>query len=320
MVALTCLADGKTLVSGSRDRTVRIWDLATGRSTKMFPHDSRVDSLSVSADGSLLATGSAYPEWGKVQVWNPKTGERLHNWSVEGAKAGSHLLRGMTLTEDGSSVIAALGDGTLRRWDVATWQERPIEQPKLEKLPRIGLAGLDDVDRAVFPRDGRSVALIGESWVQVFDIASGDRRFKVSQAQVACEFAPDGRSLTIVREVRAKAIQAGNWRDSSTPTSTIVWLDSQTGHVRREIELPESYVKSLAFSPDGQAIAVGTLLTHPARGIIRIFRLRDKHEIQTIESPCPWINALSFTTDGRRIVAGLSDTSIVIWDVRSTDY
>jgi WD40 repeat protein len=79
-------------------------------------------------------------------------------------------------------------------------------------------------------------------------------------------------------------------------------------------------VKSLAFSPDGQAIAVGTLLTEPARGFIRIFRLRDKQEIQTIESPCPWINALSFTTDGRRIVAGLSDTSIVIWDVHSTEY
>ena len=68
VVALACPADGKTLVSGSRDRTVRIWDLATGRSTRMLPHDSWVVSLSVSADGSLLATGSAYPESGKVQV------------------------------------------------------------------------------------------------------------------------------------------------------------------------------------------------------------------------------------------------------------
>jgi WD40 repeat protein len=320
VVALACLADGKTLVSGSRDHTVRIWDLATGRPTRMLPHDNWVDSLSVSADGSLLATG---PAWGKVSLWNLKTGERLHTWSVEGTKAGSHLLRGVTLSGDGSSVIAALGDGSLRRWDVSTGKERSIAQPRLEKLPREGMGGLDDVARAVFSRDGRSAAMIGEGWVQVVDIASGDRRFKEALgtpfwATKACEFAPNGGSLAIVREVR-KGFQAGNSIGSTTAVSTIVWLDSQTGHVRREIVIPGSGVLALAFSPDGQAIASGTLLTDPARGIIRIFRLRDKREIQTIETPCPWIEALCFTPDGKQIVAGLRDTSIVIWNVRPTD-
>jgi WD40 repeat protein len=57
----------------------------------------------------------------------------------------------------------------------------------------------------------------------------------------------------------------------------------------------------------------------PARGFIRIFRLRDKREIQTIESPCAWIDALGFTPDGKQIVAGLQDTSIVLWDVGPID-
>ncbi len=70
--------------------------------------------------------------------------------------------------------------------------------------------------------------------------------------------------------------------------STIVWLDTETGHVRREIEIPQSDVQCLALSPEGQSIAVGffSTLYPPARGFIRIFRLRDKQEIQTIESPC----------------------------------
>ena len=319
VVALACPADGKTLVSGSRDRTVRIWELATGRPARMLPHDSWVDSLSVSADGSLLATGSAYPEWGKVRVWDLRTGGRLLDWSAEAAKVGPHLLRGVTLSEDGSSVIAALSDGSLRRWDVSTGKEGPIPQPKLEELPQGGMpGGLDGVNRAVFSRDGQSVALIGRGWAQVVDVASGGRRFRVEATKV-CELAPDGRSLAAVRDGPGKRFQAGRWRGSSFGTSTIAWLDSRTGHVRREIDVPESLVKCLAFSPDGQVIAVGILLSDPARGIIRIFRLRDKQEIQTIDAPCPWIEALSFTPDGKRIVAGLSDTSIVIWDVRPTD-
>jgi WD40 repeat protein len=317
VAALAWLNDGKTLVSGSRDRTVRIWDRATGRPTRMLAHDGWVESLAVSGDGKYLVTGSSYPESAKVQVWNPTTGERIHIWSVEGTKAGLRFLRGVTLTEDNSCVIAAFADGALQGWDVSTRKERPIVQPKLEEFPSMGPGGgADRVHRAVFSRDGGSVAMIGEGQVQVIDIASGHRRFKESLAMMApqCEFAPDGRSLAITRDARERS-RAGRWRGSTITASTIVWLDSLTGHVRREIAIPESGVRSLTFSPDGQAVAVGTLLTHPARGFIRIFRLIDKREVQTIESPCPFIEVLAFTADGKKIAAGLGDTSIVIWDV-----
>ena len=323
VTALACPTDGKTIVSASRDRSVRIWDLATELPMRTFPHNSQVDSLTVSADGSLLVTGSTFPELGKVNVWSLRNGERLHTCSAEDARSGSYLLADVTLGHDASDVIAALSDGTVRRWDVSTGKERPIPQPKLEKIPSIGPGGGTDLKRVVLSRDGQSAAFVGEQWVQVVDLASGDRRFKAPKSLVpihACEFAPDGGSLAMVREARGRKFQVGHYRGSSTPTSTIAWLDSRTGSVRREIAVPESHVRSLAFSPDGQAVAVGTLLTHPARGIIRIFRLQDKNEIRTIASPCPWIEALCYTPDGRRIVAGMSDTSIVIWDARPTDY
>ena len=157
--------------------------------------------------------------------------------------------------------------------------------------------------------------------MRVIDPASGDLRFEESSWSPAGAFAPDGRSLAIVREGRGKEIKLANGQvrgDSSTAPSTIVWLDSRTGHVRREIEVPESRVECLAFSPDGQAIAAGTSFQW-RRGIIRIYRLRDKQELQAIETPCAWMQGLAFTPDGKRIVAGLSDTSIVIWDVRPLD-
>ena len=252
---------------------------------------------------------------GKVQMWNLKTGERLRILSVESTRAGSCLLRGVALTEDGSSVIAALDDGSLQRWDLATGKKCSIAQPKLRKVLRDGEEVPMEVERAIFSRDGRTAAFMGQGCIQVIDVASGDLRFKDSSVDQACAFSPTGGSLAIVRAKRSEVFHAGNWKGSSRLASTVAWLDSQTGDVRRQIEIPASYVRCLAFSPDGQTLAVSTSLAHAGRGIIRIFRLRNKREIQTIETPGPWIEALTFTPDGRRIIAGLADTSIVLWDV-----
>ena len=274
-------ADGKTLVSGSDDRTVRIWDLATGRPTRTLSQDGQVRSLAVSADGSFLAAGLDSPK--KVHLWNLKTGERLHTWPVAGT-----TLRSVTIGEDGSCVIIALADGSLRCWDPSTGNERAVSQPKQAKP-------LDPAVAAVLPPIPHTARLAA--------------------------FSEDGRTKAIVRPIPGKSIKLANGEtsyDRSSAGSTIVWLDSQTGHVRREIEIPQSDVQRLALSPDGQSIAAGyfSTLYPPARGFIRIFRLRDKREIQTIESPCAWIDALCFTPDGKQIVAGLQDTSIVFWDVR----
>jgi RNA polymerase sigma factor (sigma-70 family) len=318
VIALACLPDGRSLVSGSRDQSARIWDLPTGRSMRTFPNDGWVAAIAVSGDGSRLVTGSTYPA--KLQVWNLRSGQRIHAWSIADRKEGSSILRGLTLTEDGSAVIAVLHDGSLRRWDVTTGQELSITQPEFEKIPSIGPGGgTAGVDRAVFSHDRRSLALIGYTWVQVIDVASGRHRFTASGERVECEIAPNGGSLAVAKVIAAKKIRVGNWGGSIEPTSMIAWLDATSGQVRREVTLPNTHVRSMAFSPDSHCIAAGTLALNPSRGIIRIFRLRDKREIQTIESPCPWVDALCFTPDGKRLIAGLADTSIVAWDVQPTD-
>jgi RNA polymerase sigma factor (sigma-70 family) len=286
--ALAFPADGRTLISGSHDRTVRIWDLTTGRPTRTLAHDAGVWSLAVSADGSFLAAGVDYPR--NVHLWNLKTGERLHSWPIKGTSSESVKLRAVTLGGDGSSVIVALASGSLRCWDLSKGKERAIAQPKLEKP-------LGPADPMALPPPPHT--------------------------RLAA-FSRDGRSKAIVRLIHGKEIKLADGtirHDRASAASAIAWLDTQTGHLRREIEIPQANVQHLALSPDDQSIAVAyfSTLYRPTRGFIRIFRLRDKREIQTIESPCPWIEALGFTPDGKQIVAGLQDTSIVIWDVRPTD-
>ena len=328
VTALACLADGKTLVSGSWDRTVRAWDLVTGRQIRILPQDS-----SVEARLTLLRRLTSGHAGSRLSSWEDGSGR-----GVESQDRGASAY--LEVREDRATMGLFAGRDPEQRQRVSDRRlsrrlppalesrkrrRASDREPKLERPPSNG-------GPAFFSRDGRSVAMIREylvrvensvrvyeNSVQVFDVATGERRFKEAPVGRVCEFAPGGESLAIVKEAPGKRLRVGSWQGTSSPTSTVVWLDGQTGRVRREIEIPDCGVMSLAFSPDEQAIAAGTYSGHPARGVIHIFRLRDKREIQTIESPCPHIYALTFTPDGKQIVAGLQDTSIVIWDVRSTD-
>jgi WD40 repeat protein len=319
--AFVFLNGGKTLVSGSRDKTVRVWDLASGRLLRTLVHDGHVESVSISGDNCLLAATSTYPHFGHLFLWNFKTGDQLRTWTND--RAG--ILRRVVFEKEGSSLISGWGNGTPQRWDVSTGAEKPIVQPKLEKLPPSPVGGLDEVNKLVFSPDLRSAGMIGRGWIQVLDLASGNVRFKQQMEDPGglghggeAEFAPDSQSLAVARRGRNLRIKQADGTLHSVPGSTILWLDSQTGQVRAEITLPATYVNCLVFSHDQQFLAMGGLF-HPAESpgqrIVRIFRLSDRKEVQTIEAPPSQITGVVFTPDGKQVVVGFSDGTIVIWPV-----
>jgi WD40 repeat protein len=54
-VAMT--PDGMRIVAGSKDNTVKVWEMATGDSRELFGNDSSINSLALSPDGRWLAYG-----------------------------------------------------------------------------------------------------------------------------------------------------------------------------------------------------------------------------------------------------------------------
>jgi WD40 repeat protein len=81
VAALLFLGKGETLVSGSDDRTVRIWDLdgspaRAARVRTVLRHRGWVRTMAVSPDETLLASGTSYPAENSVYLWDLKTGEK----------------------------------------------------------------------------------------------------------------------------------------------------------------------------------------------------------------------------------------------------
>lgn len=110
------LPDGETLASGSRDDTIRLWNLKTGKhKATLTGHSGGVHSIAFTPDGKMLASGG----WKKNFLWNAKTGERLATLAEEAYSPTTVVFSpsGKTLASWSESLYEV--DGTIRLWNAS---------------------------------------------------------------------------------------------------------------------------------------------------------------------------------------------------------
>jgi WD40 repeat protein len=73
-------SDGKTVVSGSADRTLRVWDVASGQILRILQgHTDAVRAIAYSPDGKLVASGS---NDNTIRVWPILSQQELIDWTL----------------------------------------------------------------------------------------------------------------------------------------------------------------------------------------------------------------------------------------------
>jgi WD40 repeat protein len=317
--ALLFIDGGKTLVSGSDDRTVRIWDLAEShqhalRQRMVLRHEGWVRTMAVSADERMLATGTSYPGENSIYLWDLATGKKRRVISSPDARIYPIAVQ---VSSGGEVVTAGWSDGSVRSWDIATGEAKRHIEPEVAEVTRRRGPG-NFAHSGFLAADGKKLSTIGKAGVRVTDLVKTPRAI-TSRPGNALAVALDGKSVAIAARGRPAEIKLADGRirhDATQADSTISWVDSDSGQVRREFVVPESFVESLAFSPDGQLLAAATF-RHRERGVIYIYRLKDKKEVQTIETPCLPSMGLAFTPDGKRLVVAMADTTILFWDLKN---
>ena len=152
MTAVAVAPDGSWLASGGDDRTVRIWDAATGQErATLTGHAGRVAAVAVAPDGSWLATAGGD---GTVRIWDAATGQ-------ERAVLTSHAERcaAVAVAPDGSWLASAGWDGTVRIWDAATGRERAVLTGHTSPVTAVAVA--PDGSWLAYRRRGRDGADLG---------------------------------------------------------------------------------------------------------------------------------------------------------------
>jgi WD40 repeat protein len=159
--------DGRPIaISGSDDRTVRVWDLASGRpiDPPLTGHTSRVSAVA-ELEGSPIAisvSGGYYES--TVRVWDLASGRPIgrplpgDTFELNAVAVGK--LEGRPIAVSGGYY------GTVRVWDLASG--RPIDLPLTDHTSRVRAVAVGELD-------GRPIAISGsdDRTVRVWDLASG---------------------------------------------------------------------------------------------------------------------------------------------------
>ena len=277
--------DGRRLVSGFQDGTVRLWDVATQTEVATLEgHTGLVLSVSFSPDGGLLASAGG---WGDrpVILWDAATQAQ-----VAMLRGHTSEVRSVAFSSDGATLASGSSDRTVRLWDVTTHEE-------VATLEEHG----GPVHSVTFSRDGATlVSGAADGTVLLRDVETGNAAGLSGHGSLSSmALSPDGATL-------AAGYQDGTVRLWDAATRT--WLATLEGHTSR--------VPCVSFSADGSLLASGSW-----DRTVKLWDMSTRELVGTLEGHRDGPTSVAFSPDGTTLASagGWNDATVRLWDVATRE-
>jgi WD40 repeat protein len=310
--------DGRLLASCSADDTIRLWGIQTsdeaggGGGVSNFSQSLRANyttaitigniskltslaafrgytmdvmAVAFSPDSLYVASGD---QDNNVRVWDITTGQE--KYMLAGHTDEVH---GVAFSPDGTLLASASEDETVKLWNLATGTEErtlygysaPTDSVAFSPDGTLVAGGQDGGIYLWETSTGATVAVLNTQ----MDILNGYSVYDVA-------FSPDGTML-------ASAL----YGYSAAPPGALVLWDVATGEIITSVDHTDG-VRSVAFSPDGKQLAIGT-----EDNLVILWDVATQTVIRTLTGHTNSVWTLDFSPDGSLLVsAGI--TQVIVWD------
>jgi WD40 repeat protein len=280
VISVAYSPDGSQIVSGSWDKTIKIWDASTGAEIRTLTgHTNGVISVAYSPDGSQIASGS---DDNTMKIWDALTGTEIR--TLRGHK---NDVRSVAYSPDGSQIASGSLDFTIKLWDSSTGAE-------------------------IRTLRGHTNGVISVAYSPGSQIASGsdDNTMKIWDALTGTEIRTlRGHTNTVYSVAYSPD---GSQIASGSSDKTIKIWDALTGTEIRTLRGHTNTVYSVAYSPDGSQIASGS-----RDEIIKIWDALTGTEIRTLTGHTDYVFSVAYSPNGSQIASGSYDNTIKIWEVNT---
>ena len=195
--------DGKTLVSGASDKTIRLWNIASGSENRLIKVDSGVNTVLLTSDGKTIVAALSN---GHIKLFDAGNGREIRTLIGHQESVNS-----IAISPDGRTIVSGSKDNYVKLWDTATGRE---------KVSFVG--DKNAVNSVAFSPDGKTFAYggTGEGSIKICDAITGKEIKKIPGASgmIMCiKFSPDGKTI------------------AQTTLDTVVLWDVASGHFIRTI-------------------------------------------------------------------------------------
>lgn len=305
--AVALSPDGLVLASGSEDKSVKLWEVATGHLLATLRGKlAEVTALAFSPDGRLLAA-SDYSD--TLHLWDLAGDQRPRDIPAPGGVSS------LAFSPDGRLLAGSSTSGVkVTLWDTTGGQQVRVMQRSGDNTEDLVVTCI------AFSPDGATLASGGKvGHLSTWDVASGKPRGDMS-AGVRGEShdrggnANDVSSVTFVQGGKVLAVGCANMYLELSPVD---------GTVARRIRLNEfSASYRIAVSPDGSTLAATIPNEGKARGgerwDIELWSIANGVRLRKLAGHIEGVNAIAFSSDGRMLASGGRDAVASIWDTATT--
>jgi len=273
--------DGKRAVSASSDKTLKVWDVDTGRALRTLEgHSGVVHGVALTPDG-MRAVSASYDN--TLKVWDLETGCAPR--TLEGH---TEFVNAVAVTPDGKWAVSASDDNTLKLWDLETCGALQTLRGHANRVCCV----------VVTPDGKRAVSASSDYTLKVWELDTG-RALQTLEghSDVVCGVAvtADGK----------RAVSA-SWDNTLR-----VW-DLDTGREPPMLEGHGADVHGVAVTPDGKRV-----ISASEDHTLKTWDPDTGRALRTLKGHFSAVSCVAVTADGKRAVSAAADRTLKVWDLET---